>query len=565
MQSDVDAFEFSEITKNLNILLVDDDPIIRLILKNFLSDLFKKIFEAKDGREGLQIFNHEKIDIIITDNLMPNMNGVEMIKTIRQTDTKVPIIVVTSSSDTNFLIQFINSGVNQFLKKPLAKSNILDAIKLAIQNVILEIFKIKLQEQEVEILKYQNQQRQIQEELSLKKQKNLIINDCYLKTVQADGAKWLVDVQFNPLDIMSGDIYSIRHLNANKLFCCIIDGMGHGISAALTTILSISYLNHIIDTLLETKETYNLKTILDLYIKYIKKELFDDEIISATVAILDFQDETIEYVIFSGYPILLQTNDDRLILLKSKNLPISKYLNDYSIKKQSIANAEKILFTSDGLVEYKLDDLTQDSHSLQQFFVTTNWLHNFVDLYIDDPTKIQDDIVAIYLKKLTPTYEKQFEFSVQGRFYEILNLSKTIQALLISENVQEAHVNHYINVFSEMIMNAFEHGILKLSNQKKALMADGTYDHHLFIENQPELAVINVSLNLFSENHTRTLETVIKDPGNGFDVNKLAETLLAATSPANLQGRGIYLSKKNSDAIFYNNTGKIVTFYYTLD
>ncbi len=565
MLSNIDVTEFTNITKTFNVLLVDDDPIMRLLLSNFVKDIFQSVFEAKDGQEGFEIFNAQQIDIIITDNLMPKMNGIEMIKAIRKVDAKVPIIVVTSNEDSNYLIEFINIGISQLLKKPLAKIAVLKAIELSIQNIILDTLKTRLYEQEVEILKYQDQQRQLQEDLSLKKQKSLIINDFYLKSLHAGDARWFIDVEFHPLDTMSGDIYSIRYLGNSRIFCCIIDGMGHGISAALTTILSISYLNHTIDMFLGQNKAFELQKLIDSYINYIKKELFDDEIVSATFAILDFMNEEIEYAIFSGYPILLQRHDSTVEQLKSGNLPISIYSSQFDVQKKSISGVVKILFTSDGLVEYRLSEFVKEKKQLEQVFSTTHWLSQLFATYVTDKTRIEDDVIAFYFKKLNFEPKKQFKFEVHGKLNEVINISKTIEELLKNEGIKAETINRYLFSFSELIMNAFEHGVLKLSSAKKRMISEGIYEAYLLAEDRSDNAMIDITLNFCNDDNENVIETVIKDPGNGLDLEKSTVVLMTAASISSLQGRGIYMAKKNTDALFYNDIGNKVTFYFTLD
>ena len=84
---------------NCNLLYVEDDKTLRTASIDIFEDLFKNIFIAKNGNEGLDIFNSKDIDIIITDLKMPVMNGISMINEIRKKNKNIPILVLSAFND----------------------------------------------------------------------------------------------------------------------------------------------------------------------------------------------------------------------------------------------------------------------------------------------------------------------------------------------------------------------------------------------------------------------------------------------------------------------------------
>lgn len=107
--------------KTITLLYVEDDELIREQTKTILVKLFKKVFCAYDGEDGLKIFkkNKNKIDIIVTDINMPNMNGLDMIKNINKIEGSVPIVVTTAHTDSNYLIDAIELNVDKYISKPI--------------------------------------------------------------------------------------------------------------------------------------------------------------------------------------------------------------------------------------------------------------------------------------------------------------------------------------------------------------------------------------------------------------------------------------------------------------
>lgn len=118
------------ILKNITILYAEDEASLREITLNILKGFTKKQFVAKDGQEGLDLFkeNEEEIDLIITDVNMPHMNGLEMIKEIKQINPNIPIIVATAFSNTEYLLEAIDIGVDKYVLKPIDMKKLLQTM-----------------------------------------------------------------------------------------------------------------------------------------------------------------------------------------------------------------------------------------------------------------------------------------------------------------------------------------------------------------------------------------------------------------------------------------------------
>ncbi len=105
--------------ENLKILLVDDDKSEQSILSMMLEKIGCRVITALDGYDGLIKFKEQIPNIVITDIKMPKFDGFEMIDEIQKIDADIPIILLTSFSEEEYLIKAINMGVKHFLKKPL--------------------------------------------------------------------------------------------------------------------------------------------------------------------------------------------------------------------------------------------------------------------------------------------------------------------------------------------------------------------------------------------------------------------------------------------------------------
>lgn len=136
--------KYTFITKKLNILIVEDDDHALKTLQKTFSKFFQTVFVAQDGKVALDIFTNgnNKIDIILTDVVMPNMDGVNLAKAVRQTNINIPLIIISAYSDINNFAQLLNLNIEAFLPKPVG----LDILLLHIYKAAVKIDDYKMVE-----------------------------------------------------------------------------------------------------------------------------------------------------------------------------------------------------------------------------------------------------------------------------------------------------------------------------------------------------------------------------------------------------------------------------------
>jgi DNA-binding response OmpR family regulator len=103
--------------KNLKVLIVEDEQKLANLIKSSIKELFFKVTTAKDGVEGLKKFQSFKPNIIISDIMMPNLNGLEMSKKIKE-QSNIPIIILSAHSQKEMLLEAIDLGINKYFIKP---------------------------------------------------------------------------------------------------------------------------------------------------------------------------------------------------------------------------------------------------------------------------------------------------------------------------------------------------------------------------------------------------------------------------------------------------------------
>lgn len=117
-----------QIFKTKSILYIEDERGVRNNIGEILSLYFEDVFLASDGQEGLDLFYLHHIDVLMVDICMPKMDGLSLVKTIRETNKKIPVIVLTAHNEQEYLKRAVELNITRYLSKPFSKSSLIDAL-----------------------------------------------------------------------------------------------------------------------------------------------------------------------------------------------------------------------------------------------------------------------------------------------------------------------------------------------------------------------------------------------------------------------------------------------------
>lgn len=114
---------------NLNVLYVEDDEFIRYLFVPFLNRHASKVSVANDGAEGWQLYQTTKPDVVVTDILMPVMNGMEMARLIKAADRACPIVFITATPESAQGFEPFDSRIDRVLEKPVQLAELAKILK----------------------------------------------------------------------------------------------------------------------------------------------------------------------------------------------------------------------------------------------------------------------------------------------------------------------------------------------------------------------------------------------------------------------------------------------------
>src|SRR3954470_10635542 len=127
----------STLFANIKVLVIDDEHYMRKVVRTLLMSIgVRTIYEAPDGASGLDIIRTMGPDVVIVDCQMPGLDGLGVVRTVRSPDTfpypDVPIIMLTGHSERSRVIEALETGVHEFLLKPVSSKALADRLTAVI-------------------------------------------------------------------------------------------------------------------------------------------------------------------------------------------------------------------------------------------------------------------------------------------------------------------------------------------------------------------------------------------------------------------------------------------------
>lgn len=117
------------------ILIIDDEELIRVLLRSTLEAAGYEVTEAANGRQGLELYRHRQVDLVITDILMPELNGLDMLLELTREFLHAKVIAISGAGgEKNVLDVAKLLGARQTFQKPLSMPQLLGAVRYELEH-----------------------------------------------------------------------------------------------------------------------------------------------------------------------------------------------------------------------------------------------------------------------------------------------------------------------------------------------------------------------------------------------------------------------------------------------
>ena len=119
----------------LTILVIEDEDSLLQLYRIVLEKEGFKVLTVHNGQEAWDLIENEHVDLVITDILMPVMNGVDLVREIRKTDEMTPLVIISAHTDREYLLKVVDLHLEQYIIKPVTLNGLLEALSRCLKRI----------------------------------------------------------------------------------------------------------------------------------------------------------------------------------------------------------------------------------------------------------------------------------------------------------------------------------------------------------------------------------------------------------------------------------------------
>ena len=554
-----------------HILFVDDEEEIRKAVGEMLQKLGYTCEVAPNGSEALKCLKRQSFDLVISDIVMPGMDGIQLMQEAKGVFPHLDFIIMTGYGDDYTYEEIIRKGASDYMTKPIE----IKELKARIERVERERrAEAALKEANENLGRLYNQLQQ-DHKIAEKVLAKMVHRGC----LDAPNIKYLI----SPMAIFNGDMLLAARRPSGELHVMLGDFTAHGLSASLGAIPASDIFYAM------TSKGFNTGEIAMEMNKKLNDALPTGLFLAVCLIQLDGARGTL--TLWNGaLPDVVVVGREGGIKnrLKSRNVPlgvVSGVKLDSTTEIIEIAQGDRIFVYSDGLIEaHKPGGEMFGQERLDKYFSRNQAPDNLFDKIraglatfckgapqSDDITMIEItcDKEAVLPIKIEPPSDPARTYMMSWKMVTELKPDSLrtgdplplVTRILAEDKRLSRHKENVYMVLAELFSNALEYGLLRLDPELKK---DAKGFDRYYIARERALAdlkegLIKIDLEHLSEHEGGKLVVRIEDSGPGFDYHKILPSL---GENITLGGRGIPLLRSLCKELVYHGRGNRVEAVY---
>ncbi|MBY8933042.1 ATP-binding SpoIIE family protein phosphatase [Pseudomonas fluorescens] len=554
-----------QVQEPLTILIAEDSAADRLLLSTIVRRQGHQVLTAANGAEALDLFRRQQPDLVLMDAMMPVMDGFEAARQIKALagETLVPIIFLTSLTESEALARCLEAGGDDFLAKPY--NQVILAAKIKAMDRLRRLQATVLQQRDL-IAKHHdyllNEQR---------------VAKAVFDKVAHSGCLSAPNIRYlqSPYALFNGDLLLAAYTPAGDMHVLLGDFTGHGLPAAVGAMPLAEVFYGM------TAKGYGLAETLREMNAKLKRILPVDMFCCATLLCLSFQRRSVEVWnggMPDGYLHRIATGEREP--LSARHLPLgvlSPQAFDDRTEVHSMTVGDRVFLLSDGVIDTSdANDQLFGVERLQQVFAANrepDRLFEDIELALRDfRGEARDDVSMVevslletaQVKPSAPVYSDSGQscpldwsvsFEFRGATLKRFNPLPYLLQLLLEVHGLRAQSGALYSVLAELYSNALEHGVLGLDS---SLKRDAAGFARYYQQRNDRLEAlqdgfVRVHLQVQPQGEGGCLVIRVEDSGKGFDVARVMERPLDGVR---LSGRGVSLVRQLGRNASWSDEGR---------
>lgn len=545
------------------ILVVDDDRLFHRLADAAVRDQGFVLLHAMSGAEALELLREQRPDIVLTDYLMPGMDGLELCRSIRALDPEhlVPVVLMTGEGDSALKRTSLEAGIADFVTKPL------DPIELGLR--LRTLARMTSLHKHLAEAKFASD-----EELGITKHILQRLVEPGLKSMPRN-----IHMETFQTQRINGDACAYQQGLPGIHFGMICDATGHGLVAGVSTIPAIQAFLSMV------KRDIPLEIIYQEINRKLREMLPIGRFVCLMLIRLDLHNASLS-VLNAGLPdAMFLPARGGLRRFSSRNLP-ARLLDEAEspvVEEVAIAEGDRLVAFTDGMQDVLGDQdayrLIAEGLSAAPLGSHTSFIHEAVQRSIRDREQTDDVSWALWEvpppettpveavpapSRETPPDVRStplaFELSFDPRRQSVREMLPDCLRLLTGHGVSQAASQSLALTLTEAATNALDHGLLRLESSLKqeGFEAYDTERKHRLAALEGGRITLRIRLLSEASGPISAIAVEVEDSGPGFDWRALERP--RASGPLLASGRGLLIIRSLAPDAAFNESGNCLRF-----
>jgi len=386
------------------LLLIDDDRLVRESISAYLEDSGFDVIECDEGPRGLELFQSETPDLILSDLRMPGMDGLNVLKEIHKIDDEAPVIVISGAGVMGDVVEALRLGASDFLIKPVVDMEVLVhsiTKTLERQDLLLENRRYR------EKLEIAN--RELRDNLRVlerDQRAGRLVQERLLPLSPFTRSGYTAAHKIVPSLYLSGDFIDYAFLGSRYLAFYLTDVAGHGASSAFVTV----WLKHQVTRMVRDNNFFSDSSTFKEGTNWLLKEIngglkggrFENHL-TCLIGVIDTESNEMRYSVAGHLPLPIMRTASGACYLKGKGKPVGLFENiDWPVYSCQFEPGDSLFVLSDGVFEVMGDMsvIDKEARLLDLVASSNGTLDGFVsDLGVQDGRDLPDDISVLTISR----------------------------------------------------------------------------------------------------------------------------------------------------------------------
>lgn len=335
------------------LLVIDDDILVRQSIVAYLEDSGYQIHDEPNGYGGMAWFREHKPDLVLTDLRMPDLDGLTLLKMVKEVDPDIPVIVISGMGMVADVAEALRLGAADYLIKPLVDMEVLThSIKKAL--AVLDLQR-ENQRYRRELEKANRELREYVRVLERDQQAGRQVQINLLPPSPVRYAEITVEHKVVPSLYLSGDFIDYGLINNRYLSFYLTDISGHGASSAFVTV----WLKQLVRRIIRERRIFHQQDAFQIdaaeWMSMINQELLRSKFgchLTCFVGILDTHTRQMRYVLGGHLPLPVLVADGQARFLEGKGKPVGIFKEaTWQVYQATLPEKFSLMVFSDGILE----------------------------------------------------------------------------------------------------------------------------------------------------------------------------------------------------------------------